>query len=546
MKRGRTPFCPALRHIGLGDRKVFSTHFKERRIIVEGKGSVSGLWGESVQVSRGIIVATMTQDRLPQLLICDDDSTFQLALKTFLKGKFQCRTAYNADEAAVILRNHPVDVLLLDVQMRSHDEGLKAIPKLLAIDPAVAIVMSSGVTDFNVVREAMKLGAVDYVVKGDDPNALALTLQQVMDRKRLVERKLQQNSEVVLVQKQHSLVGKSPAIQNLRKLIERIRLSPANVVITGETGTGKEVVARQLRKTLADGSLEPFIAVDSSTIQSSTAESQLFGYEKGAFTGADKSTRGIFEEANGGVVYFDELGNMPLEIQAKLLRVLQEKEVMRMGSSKPIQLEFRVICATNKNLEQMVRAGQFKDDLLQRVKVLPIQLPALRERREDVPELVEHFLSRQGDHGRLLRFTAEALEVLQAYPWPGNIRELGNVVAYVAAMTEGDEVDVADLPPQFRDNFPPPAELGLDAVTAGDFAGMSFYEQVSSFERKILTDAYGRSGGNMSRLAMTLRMDRSHLYRKLKEHNIHQPRPVAPRGGSGGSPDLWSGNHTTL
>lgn len=455
--------------------------------------------------------------RTPLLLICDDDPTIHLAIKHSLKGKFDCRSARNTDEARLILQKNRADLLLLDIQMRTPDEGLEAIPIFRELDPEMAIVMSSGRTDFNAVRESMRQGAVDFVPKDFDPEALLHVLSRVLERKSLLKRQEQQSFEVATQQRRQVLVGEAPSIVTLRKIIERVKASPANVLITGETGTGKEVVARQLRKALPDGTLAPFVAVDSSTIQSSIAESLLFGHEKGAFTGAESAAKGIFEEADGGIVYFDEIGNMPLGIQAKLLRVIQEREFTRMGSSRVIRSEFRVICATNRDLEEMTRKGEFKDDLLQRLNVLPIQIPPLRERASDIPLLADHFLQRQP---RPLRFTDAAMELLQTYRWPGNVRELGNVIAYVSAMCDESEVDVADLPPKIRDRNRPPSST---ASAAG-----GFYDRVAAFERELLADEYAKMDRNVSRMAIALGMDRSHLYTKLKEHGIHAPKRETP------------------
>ncbi|MCM2322814.1 MAG: sigma-54 dependent transcriptional regulator [Oligoflexia bacterium] len=462
--------------------------------------------------------------RLPVVLICDDDSLFHMAVKTSLKGRCECRSAYNTDEALAILRNQSAEIILLDVKMRTEDEGLKAIPRLKAANGEIAIIMSSGLKDYQTVREAMRLGATDYVAKDADPEELALTIGRVLERNSLLKTAAQQNFEATTHQRQHLLVGTSPKIQTLRKMIERVRLSNANVVIFGETGTGKEVVARQLRRTGADGTLLPFVAMDSSTIQSSTAESILFGHEKGAFTGAERPAKGIFEEASGGIVYFDEIANMPLEIQSKLLRVIQEKEVVRLGSSRPIPLEFRVICATNKDLEAMCRAGTFKDDLLQRLNVLPLELPPLRDRQEDVPLLAEHFLRRQGATAEKVKFTDDAIAVLQRYAWPGNVRELCNVVAYVTTMTEGPEIDVADLPPRIREHRPAPGALTAESGASSSDNSDGFYEVVAEFEKQLLVRELTRFEGNVSRLALALKMDRSHLYTKLRQYGIQNPR----------------------
>lgn len=455
-----------------------------------------------------------TMDLLPKILICDDDAAFQVAVKHSFKGRVECLTAKNCDEALIILKNHAIDILLLDVSIRTPDEGLQFIPKFLELDPDLAIVMSSSRTDYKTVREAMKLGAWDYTPKDFVPEELEHTLLQTLQRRSLLERQEQQNFEARSYQKQHVLVGDSPAILSLKKIVERAKSSTANVVIHGETGTGKEVVARQLRKTLPDGALAPFVAVDSSTIQSSMAESILFGHEKGAFTGAERITKGIFEEANGGIVYFDEIANMPLEIQAKLLRVLQEKEVTRVGSSKVMRLEFRAICATNKNLEEMAKNGTFKDDLLQRLNVIPIELPPLRDRTEDIPLLIRYFCEKHHSQGRL-NFTSEAMTQLIRYAWPGNIRELENLITYLSAMLESSDVHVDDLPSKLRKSI-------LEKTAMVPIGTGTFYDRTRHFEKRLLEDEYVASDGNISKLAEKLGMDRSHLYSKLKEYGIQK------------------------
>ncbi len=457
-----------------------------------------------------------------QILICDDDASFQLAVKHLLKSKHECRTAYNADEALAVIRNHPIDVLLLDVQMRTPDEGLKYLPALRDADPRLAIVMSTANRDFATVREAMRLGANDFVPKDFDPEELIHTIDRVLERRRLAKRNEQQDFEASEYQKRHVMIGESAAMKEIGKLVERYRASRAPVLITGETGTGKELVARQLRERLPDGSLAPFVAVDSSTIQSALAESLLFGHEKGAFTGAERATAGVFEQADGGSVYFDEIGNMPMEIQSKLLRVLQEKEITRLGSTRAQKLDFRVIAATNLDLEAAAREGRFKPDLLQRLNVLPIALAPLRSRAEDVPALLAHFAP-------TLEFTEDAVSALRGYAWPGNVRELGNLCSQLLATAESDEIDLADLPPRIRDAAGPPTR-GKTAESA------DFYSRVGAFEKELLAREYKRVDGNVSRLALELGMDRSHLYTKLREHGLHakdlaRRRPSSDQSG---------------
>lgn len=458
----------------------------------------------------------MSASRRPIILICDDDQTYQLALRQFLKKDFDILSAYNADEAFAIVKNRKVDLLLLDVRMRTEEEGLDSIPKFKSLDEDLTIVMLSGLKEFETVREAMRRGAHDYFCKDIEAAELTHILARLLERRQLIQRGQQQNFEATQLQSRHSLIGKSASMVQLKKMLERIRSSNANVVIYGETGSGKEVVARLLRGELSDGTLAPFVAVDSSTIHNNTAESILFGHEKGAFTGADKPRKGIFEEANGGIVYFDEIANMPLDIQAKLLRVIQEKEITRLGSARSIPLDFRIVCATNRKLEELIKLGLFKDDLYQRLNVIPLVLPPLRERREDIPDLLHHFSHRHTCEGRFLQFTEEAIQLLQTYDWPGNIRELGNLVAYLYAVTDQEIVDIADLPPKFRDVLNSTSRVVSISESTGNF-----YERVAKFESDILKQEYENFGGNISRLALKLGMDRSHLYTKLKLYGLH-------------------------
>jgi two-component system nitrogen regulation response regulator NtrX len=462
------------------------------------------------------------KNALPKILICDDDKNIHLAIKAVIGKEYDIKSAYNGDEAVVILKNNQIDIVLLDMEMRNQSEGLETIPRLMEIQSDLEIIFFSGQTGFEFVRKAMQLGATDYVPKDAGPDELKHVFAKAIELKQLKTQNKQTQFEVKKAHKSNVLIGKSPAIEKIKKQIERARLSPAPVIIFGETGTGKEVIARNLRKNFEDGTLEPFVAVDSGTIQSSVAESVLFGYEKGAFTGAEKTTRGFFEEADGGCVYFDELANMPLEIQNKLLRVIQEKEVLRIGSSKPISLEFRVICATNQDLDALAKQGKFKDDLLQRLNVLQIQIPPLRERTEDIPLLLEYFSETLRNGFPKLIFLPETLEVIQKYPFPGNIRELSNLVLYLYSMVETQEISPLDLPPKFHARTETAPAPGAGA-TSEHFATniKNFYKAVEGFEKKFLEQEYKTLEGNISRMAIELGMDRSYLHSKLKNYGIH-------------------------
>lgn len=424
----------------------------------------------------------------------------------------------NTDEALQVLQTKTFDLLLLDIQMRTRDEGLQALAKIRPIDPELSIVMLSGLKDFNIVRTAMQSGADDYLVKDFEPEEFKITVERALGKRKLVQKSRRQSFETFRQASRYQLIGESQEILKTQKFISKFRISSANVLIQGETGTGKEIVARLLRKTDETGGLEPFVAIDSATLHAQTAESILFGHEKGAFTGADAIRRGLFEEANGGVIFFDEIANMPVSIQAKLLRVLQEKEIIRLGSNRVIPLDFRVIAATNRSLDTLASRGEFLPDLIQRLNILPISLPPLRERKSDLPLLVEHFL--QEKCSGKVRMTEEAVEALSQYSWPGNVRELSALIDYSLALTDDQTIDLADLHPKILE----PSRGVPEEGSAVNGKTESFYEVMKAFEAGLLRKAYEEHGGNISQMALALAMDRSHLHTKLKLHKVHAVR----------------------
>jgi len=451
---------------------------------------------------------------MAQILICDDDLTFQLAAKQTLAKMAGHTTqwAKNTEEARVLLKKQRFDLLMLDIEMRTPDEGLEFLPWLRENQGSMPILMCSGRTDFEAVRQALRDGAWDYVRKDCEPEHLCHTVTQLLTRAGERDQASLAQEELKRGTRHDQILGESAAARQLREKLERFKRSDAPVLIIGETGTGKELTARSLRPQRNDGSLAPFVSVDSATIAESMAESILFGHEKGAFTGADRARPGLFEQASGGVIFFDELSNMPLTIQQKLLRILQEKEVTRLGSDKPIKLEFRVVCATNQDLEVLVRQGKFQADLLQRLNVLPIRIAPLRERMEDVDALARSFLGR-GSRTSDWRFSDEAAEALRLYNWPGNIRELQNVVEYCATMSDGPVLEIGDLPERIRAHQP-------SGSAAGNGPGASLYENILKYEESLLREAVAQPFKSMSELAVRLGMDRSHLYTKLKQHGI--------------------------
>lgn len=454
--------------------------------------------------------------KLSSVLICNDDLFHLNAIENKLENEFQVYCSKDTEDAKLILKNQFIDILLVNLKMQILEETLNFITCALKVAPKTPIVvLSNFIDDFQIVKRALQLGAVDCFSKNLTKLELHQKINFILKSRNLKVSLYNQATRPVIEtpRHQHLMIGDSAIIQQLKLKIEKTKKSQATVMIRGETGTGKEVVAKLLRDSSRDGSLSPFVAVDSSTIQTSTAESILFGHEKGAFTGADRQTPGIFEQAHGGIVYFDEIANMPLDIQAKLLRVVQEKEVTRLGSSRTIRLKFRLICATNQNLEEKVKEGTFKYDLFQRLNVISIFINPLRERKEDIPLLIDHFIKMQASSHSLFTITSKAMEALKSYPWPGNVRELENLIAYLVTMSDRTRIDYDDLPQKIRE---PQGGKNENSAPNVELAGKSFYERVSEFERKLLKEEIARHGQNMTQMAYSLGMNRSHLYRKLK------------------------------
>ena len=450
--------------------------------------------------------------RVARILVCDDDPLFAATIRQYLKDQATIESAGDVDSVLQSLDKIEYDVLFLNISMRTPREGLYALSRFRERGPTLPILMVSDHMDIEFIRQAMRAGAWDYLEKGRSREELLLALERVFERVRLQKRIEQSGFELTSLQRKKVLIGKSAAMNRVRQQIDRIRSSGANVLIMGENVTEKEVVARQLRRTLSDGAPEPFIAVDSATMQSRTSESVLFGHCKGAFPGADEEHKGVFEQANGGVIYFDEIADIPLAIQSKFLRVVQEKKVLRPGAVQPIGLEFRVVCATNQNLEKL--AGVFKDDLLQRLNALPIEIPALRDRKEDIPELMEYFFAQNGVTPESIEISPEALRALQLYSWPDNIREFGNVISYLVTMRESSCIHLTDLPRKIRGP--------LRGVVVGDTGTLA--ERLEAFERDLMIREFRIAMENVSQMATNLGVDRSNLYKRLKSLGIISPK----------------------
>lgn len=511
-----------------------------------------------------------------RLLIVEDDPLFARTLRLQLAQEpFDLTFCAHTALALEALGTAPSDLVLLDIHLGGHEEGLVALPKLIAAAPGVPVVVHSVLSDHATVVRAMRQGAHDYIpkhvgIKTLGPQLLniihqyrrqhAASLGPCVGAKRSTPDAIKDATKVAaapaathaLAQKEiaRPMLGESPAMQVLHRAIAQAKRSQGSVIILGEPGSGKELVARALCRPQA-----PFVAVDASTLDANLATGLLFGHERGAFTGAEGSRAGLFEQAHGGVLYFDEMANMTLDVQAKLLRVLQEREVTRLGGHKSRPLTFRLICATHADLPAMSRAGQFRFDLLTRLQVFVLQVPPLRQRLGDVPLLFETFVARFCQESQVpkLSVAPSTLAPLRAHPWPGNVRELEHAAQFAVAACCGSIITPEDLPdhiatatgPEPHEPWPktrPPmpashdgrgplapstvAEaMSVSANVDADDDKRTFGAQVQAFERRTLGRAYAASGGNISALARRLGMDRSSLYAKLRQYGIHTSRP---------------------
>lgn len=415
-----------------------------------------------------------------------------------------------AEEAEEKLREISPDLVITDLKLPGIS-GLEFVSRLKERAPRVPVIIITAYATLNSAVEAIRLGARDYLVKPFHPEKVILSLKRILELEELKEENRWLREELSRRDKFEEMVGKSAAMQKVYNLIEKIAPSGVPVLIVGESGTGKELVARAIHKrsTRKEGK---FVPVNCGAIPETLIESELFGHEKGAFTGATEKKKGLLEISHGGTLFLDEVGDLPLSVQMKLLRFLQEKEFVRVGGTNPIKVDTRIISATNKNLEEEIEKGNFRKDLYYRIQAVILPLPPLREREEDIPILVEHFLSKYKNEGvekKKKRFSPEAMELLTAYPWPGNVRELENVVRGCIALSEGSLIGVDSLPPRLKERREKKNAL------RGSWAEMQ-----KKFAERYIREILKEAGGNVSRASRMAGISRRHFYEKMKEYNI--------------------------
>jgi len=445
------------------------------------------------------------------LLIVDDEANTLASLsRAFRLAGHEATVCDNAAKALELAKAQNFDLILSDVVMPGKD-GLTLLEELKKQGVTAPVVMMSGQAHIEMAVRATRLGALDFLEKPISTDKLLLTVENALKLQRLESENRQLRQRLG----KHEIVWKGEAMRRVMAQLERVAASESRVCILGQTGTGKELVARTIHERSARAS-GPFVTLNCAAVPAELIESELFGHEKGSFTGAAGRHIGKFEQADQGTIFLDEIGDMPLNMQAKLLRVLEEGEVERIGGDKPVPVNVRVVVATHRDLEARAREQKFRQDLFHRIYVFPLALPPLRERREDIPALVEHFAAQvcSLNGWKPVPFTTEAMDALQSYTWPGNVRELRNMVERLMLLATEGQVDRATvqmaLPKSFSAGVPPEG-----ALASGPLA-----DRVQSFEREVILAELTRSHHNMSLAAKSLGLERSHLYKKAEQLGI--------------------------
>jgi two-component system response regulator AtoC len=454
----------------------------------------------------------------PRVLVVDDKENMVRLLERVLgEGGFEVEGAEDGARALALAATRPYDVVVTDIRMPGAD-GFEVLGAVKARAPSTEVVLMTGYATVADAVRAMKHGAFDYLEKPFDPDAALAVVRRAAEHKRIADAaRLERPDEAA--EGFHNLVGRSPRMREAFELLERAAGTDLTVLVLGETGTGKELAARAIHYHSARRERR-FVPVNCGALPGDLVESELFGHAKGAFTGAAAAKPGLFEEAEGGTIFLDEVGELPLPAQVKLNRALQEKEIRRVGDTQPVKVDVRVVAATHRDLREEVKAGRFREDLFYRLNVLAVRLPPLRERADDVVLLAGHLLRK---HARALRrelagFSSEALRRIAGHPWPGNVRELENAVERAAALARGDVVDVSDLPPEVAEATP------ASAVDPAGVASVPYREAVDrardQVSRDYLVALMKEFQGNVTRAAERAGVERETLHRLLKKYGL--------------------------
>ena len=444
------------------------------------------------------------------ILVADDEKDILFSCRKILeRGGYEVATATGGSEALELLKARRYDLFLVDLKMPGRG-GLEILSLARALDPAMMIVMFTAFATLENAVEAVKRGAFDYLSKPFTGEQLRLVAERALRHKQLLEENLNLREQLAVNLGFNKILGTSEAMQKVYGTLQKVVRSAANILLLGETGTGKELVARTIH---AHSSRQehPFVPVDCAALPDNLLESELFGHEKGAFTGADRVARGLLEVAHTGTLFLDEVGELPLTLQAKLLRTLQERECRRLGSEKTIPVDIRIIAATNRDLHAEIANSNFREELYYRLNVVTVRLPALRDRKGDVPLLANHFLQNfsKENHRQVRSLSAEVMKLFLIHSWPGNVRELQNVIQHAVLFSAADSVQVCDLPEYLQTNFP--QALSFQSVRQ---------RQAESVEKPFLVELLKKCRGNVSEAAAEARMTRKMIYRLATKFSI--------------------------
>jgi two-component system nitrogen regulation response regulator NtrX len=444
------------------------------------------------------------------VIIVDDEASIRQSLGNALEDEgFRVRAVGDGEKALEAIRDDDLDLVLLDIWLPGRD-GIEVLEQIKKERPDLPVIMISGHGTVETAVRSTKLGAFDFIEKPLSLDKVILTINHAIELSRITREYKRLHREVM---GEDELIGSSPLIHSLREQMDKVAPTEGWVLITGENGTGKEVVARTIhRESLRKD--RPFVPVNCAAIPEELIESELFGYEKGAFTGAEARKPGKFDLADQGTIFLDEIADMSLKTQAKVLRILQEHQFERVGGTSPIQVDVRVIAATNQDLEAAIKQGRFREDLYYRLNVIPLNVPPLRERIEDIPLFVQHFVKVFSEKSRLKpkKVKKKAMNALMRYPWPGNVRELKNIIERMVILSTGKEIEFSDLPPAI-------SLSGIKLDEAPD-EKVNLRKARKAFEKEYISKRLIANQYNISRTARELGLDRASLYRKMKAYGI--------------------------
>jgi two-component system NtrC family response regulator len=445
-----------------------------------------------------------------KILVIDDDTSLRRVLEYNLEEQgYGVRTAATGEEGMELFAEQEPDLVITDLKMPGMG-GFQVLSAVKELDPETIVIVITAFGDVETAVKAMKLGAYDYVTKPFNRDELKLTVQKALELRGLSAENRRLREELNERAEFREIIGTSRAMEQVFAVIRKVADTEATVLLTGESGTGKELVARAVHS-LSGRRAAPFVPVNCAAIPRELLESELFGHVKGAFTGAIRDKVGKFQQADGGTLFLDEVGDLPLELQPKLLRALQERVVEQVGGVTPQRLDVRVVAATNSDLERSLHDGHFRDDLYYRLAVIPVHLPPLRERREDIPLLVKRFLGRQGQATKVT-ISPEALACLERYPWPGNVRELENTMERLLIMRDGDVIGIEDLPEKVRGTAAATGQRVINLPAEG--------YPLEQLEREVVVEALERNAWNQTAAARFLRIPRHTLIYRMEKYAI--------------------------